>query len=416
MNGTVNAIVGQSGGPTAAINASLAGVIRGVCEAHKIDNIFGMLNGIGGMLEERIVDLSRLGQDEEQLSLLAKTPASYLGSCRFKLPEEYDPIYEKIFEILEKYQIQYFFYIGGNDSMDTVLKLSAFAAKNGKNIQFVGVPKTIDNDLPCTDHTPGFGSAAKYIATVVREISADSSVYNVNSVTIVEIMGRNAGWLTAASALARYRGLGPDLIYVPERTFDFNRFYDDVAQVSKNKKNIVVAVSEGARTNDGRYVCETVSSGNADVFGHRYLGGTARVLEEFVRNKFGFKARGIELNVPQRCAGHLLSKTDISESFEVGRRAVELALEGKTEIMVMIQRISNEPYRSVCAAVEIQKVANLEKKLPDRFINECGNDVTEAFIQYAAPLIAGEVAVTYENGLPNMLVSEEKLLTQASKD
>ena len=292
--------------------------------------------------------------------------------------------------------------------MDTVLKLSAFALKKGKDIRFVGVPKTIDNDLPGTDHTPGFGSAAKYIASTVREISADSSVYNVNSVTVIEIMGRNAGWLTGASALARYKGLGPDLIYLPEHTFHFSQFYDDIAKISKNKKNIVVAISEGARTKDGKYVCEAVSNGIVDVFGHKYLGGTARVLEGFVRKKFGFKARGIELNVSQRCAGHLLSKTDISESFQVGSSAVELALEGKTGIMTAIARMSNVPYRSECVAVDIAAAANQEKTVPRHFISERGNDVTEDFIQYAAPLIAGEVPVEFENGLPKMLVLEKE--------
>lgn len=288
--------------------------------------------------------------------------------------------------------------------MDTVCKLSALAEKKGKDIRFVGVPKTIDNDLPGTDHAPGFGSAAKYIASTVREISADSSVYNVNSVTVVEIMGRNAGWLTGASALSRCKGLGPDLIYLPERTFHFSEFYDDIAAVSKQKKNVVVAISEGARTKDGRYVCEVVSNGIVDVFGHQYLGGTARVLEGFVRKKFGFKARGIELNVPQRCAGHLLSKTDICEAFDVGSTAVQLALEGRTGVMAALKRLSDEPYQWTCTAIDIQTVANREQTVPQHFINDRGNDVTEDFIRYAAPLIQGEVAVEYENGLPNMLV------------
>lgn len=409
MNQTYNAIVGQSGGPTAAINASLAGVVEAACGTEKIGKIYGMLNGISGMMEERIVDLSRLGEDKAKLSLLSKTPAAYLGSCRFKLPEEDGSIYDKIFGILEKYNIRYFFYIGGNDSMDTVLKLTAFAGARGKDIRFVGVPKTIDNDLPDTDHTPGFGSAAKYIASTVREICADSSVYNVNSVTIVEIMGRNAGWLTGASALARYKGLGPDLIYLPERIFHFSEFYDDIAEISKVKKNIVVAISEGARTKDGKYVCEAVSNGIVDVFGHKYLGGTARILEGFVRKKFGFKARGIELNVPQRCAGHILSRTDIEESLSVGRGAVRLALDGKTGVMTSLYRISDRPYRSECRATDISAVANKEKIVPSRFINERGNDVTEEFIQYAAPLIAGEVELEFENGLPRILVLEKEV-------
>jgi len=402
-----NAIVGQSGGPTAAINASLAGVIKAACDAEQIGTIYGMRNGIVGMMEERLVSLNDLGKDEEKLSLLSKTPASFLGSCRFKLPEEEGPVYDKIFEVLEKYGIRYFFYIGGNDSMDTVLKLSLYAKKYKKDVQFVGVPKTIDNDLPDTDHTPGFGSAAKYIASTVREISADSSVYSVNSVTIVEIMGRNAGWLTGASALARYNGLGPDLIYLPERAFSFEKFREDILAISKEKENIIVAISEGARTEDGTYVCEAVSSGTTDVFGHKYLGGTARVLEDYVRREFGFKARGIELNVPQRCAGHLLSKTDIDESFCVGSAAVSFALDQKTGIMATIQRMSDTPYTSKCAAVDIKSVANVEKTVPDSYINARGNDVTEEFVRYAMPLVLGEVSVEYENGLPKMLVLEK---------
>ena len=403
-----NAIVGQSGGPTAAINASLAGVIYAAHTAEEIGTVYGMLNGINGMLEERLTELDSLGADEKKLMLLSKTPASYLGSCRFKLPKDInDPTYNKIFEILEKYDIGYFFYIGGNDSMDTVMKLSAYAKAHGKDCKFVGVPKTIDNDLPDTDHTPGFGSAAKYIAATVREISADSHVYNVHSVTIVEIMGRNAGWLTAASALARYKGLGPDLIYLPERNFSFEDFKADIEEVAKHKQNIIVAISEGAHLANGEYVCEQVASGAVDVFGHKYLGGTARVLEDFVRTTFGYKARGIELNVPQRCAGHFLSKTDIDESFAVGEKAVDFGVSGLTGILTAFKRISDSPYFSECVPVNIESVANLEKTIPAEWINERGNDVTEDYIRYALPLICGEVELEYENGLPKMLVLEQ---------
>ena len=402
-----NAIVGQSGGPTAAINASLSGVIRAASKSENIGTIYGMLNGISGMIEKRIVSLNALGNDEESLSLLAKTPASYLGSCRFKLPKEGDALYEKIFEILDEYNIGYMFYIGGNDSMDTVLKLSAYAKEHKKDVAFVGVPKTIDNDLPITDHTPGFGSAAKYIAATVREISADSSVYDVPSVTIIEIMGRNAGWLTASSALARYATLGPDLIYLPERDFSFDEFKEDIEKLWKQKKNIIVAISEGAHTKDGKYVCEQVASGAVDVFGHKYLGGTAKVLEDFVRTTFGAKARGIELSIPQRCAGHFLSKTDILESVSVGEKAVSFALSGKTGIMAAYSRISDDPYRIECVSVDVETVANLEKTIPDNMINARGNDVTEEFIRYSAPLISGEMDIEYENGLPKMLVLEK---------
>ncbi len=400
-----NAIVGQSGGPTAAINASLAGVIYAAYTSEEIETVYGMENGISGMLEERIIEMNALAACEKDLMLLCKTPASYLGSCRFKLPTDIsDPVYDNLFAILEKYNIGYFFYIGGNDSMDTVMKLSAYAKAHGKDCKFVGVPKTIDNDLPDTDHTPGFGSAAKYIAATVREISADSHVYNVHSVTIVEIMGRNAGWLTAASALARYKGLGPDLIYLPERDFSFEEFKEDIEALSKTKQNIIVAISEGAHLANGEYVCEQVASGAVDVFGHKYLGGTARVLEDYVRNTFGYKARGIELNVPQRCAGHFLSKTDIDESFYVGEKAVSFAISGKTGILTAFQRISDNPYFSECVAVDIESVANLEKTVPLAWINDRGNNVTEEFIRYASPLISGEVEVEYENGLPKMLV------------
>ncbi len=403
-----NAIIGQSGGPTAAINATLAGVIKGAAKADKIDKIYGMCHGISGVLDDNLTELNAIAEDEEKLDLLSKTPAAFLGSCRFKLPKDIDdPVYETIFKRFEQYDIGYFFYIGGNDSMDTVMKLSAYAEKHGKSIKCVGVPKTIDNDLPCTDHTPGYGSAAKYIATTIREISADAKVYDFPAITIVEIMGRNAGWLTGAAALAKSQGLGPDLIYLPEREFSFETFKEDVKKVLDTKPNVLVAVSEGVRTPNGNYVCEQVSSGLSDAFGHRSLSGTANVLKEFVQKEFGVKSRGVELGVCQRCAGHLLSKTDIDESLFIGETAVEYALEGKTGILAAITRTSDNPYTTECVPVDIRGVANIEKTVPDSYINEAGNDVTDEFIKYALPLILGEVPMEFENGVPKMLVLEK---------
>ncbi len=407
MGEKINVVVGQSGGPTAAINASLAGVIYGAFKNEKIDKIYGMVNGIKGFLDEKLTELNEIAENTEKLELLKKTPAAYLGSCRFKLPKEDGEVYKKIFSLLEKYNIKYFFYIGGNDSMDTVSKLSGLASEYNSDVRFIGVPKTIDNDLPATDHTPGFGSAAKYIAATVREISADSSVYNVNSVTIIEIMGRDAGWLTGASVLAKCKNLGPDLIYLPERAFSFEKFYNDIKEVSKTKENIIVTVSEGIRLADGTYVCESASSGAVDVFGHKYLGGTAKVLEGFIREKFGFKARGIELSIPQRCAGHFLSKTDIEESFKIGETAVSFAQKGETGVLTAIERISNEPYKTECRAVDIRSVANLEKCVPDDFINEKDNGVTDAFLDYLKPLVIGEVELTIKDGLPEMLILDK---------
>ena len=400
-----NAIVGQSGGPTAAINATLAGVISGCMENDAIGSVYGMQNGIDGFLKSNICSLNDIGKNEDALALLSKTPAAYLGSCRLKLPKDLeDSLYETIFDRLAEYEIGYFFYIGGNDSMDTIWKLSSYAKTHKKEVCFVGVPKTIDNDLPDSDHTPGFGSAAKYIAQTVREISLDSSVYDVPSVTIIEIMGRNAGWLTASSVLGRYKHLGPDLIYLPERDFSFEAFHEDIKALSGRKKNIIVAVSEGIHTKDGVYVCEQVASGAVDVFGHKYLGGTAKVLEDDIRATFGFKARGIELSIPQRCAGHFLSKTDIEDSIKVGKAAVFFAAEGQTGIMTAFRRVSESPYLCECIPVDIAGVANQEKTIPLSWINERGNDVTEELIAYLRPLILGEMEYEYENGLPKLLV------------
>ena len=399
-----NCIVGQSGGPTTAINASLCGVI---CEAAGntfFDKVFGSLNGIEGILEENIVDLTPLASGDD-IDLLKITPASFLGSCRKKLPSDLnDDIYKNIFKVFEKYNIGAFFYIGGNDSMDTVGKLSAYAEKTGSDIRIIGIPKTVDNDLPSTDHTPGFGSAAKYVSATIREIGIDTSVYYLKSVTIVEIMGRDAGWLTAASSLARSGNLKtPHLIYLPETTFDDDKFIDDINNLHKNGINsVVVAVSEGIRYADGCYVCEKAASVGSDNFGNKMLSGTAKFLELLVKNRIGCKARGIELNLPQRCAGHLLSKTDIDESFRAGAAAVNAAANGETSKMVCFKRISSSPYRCDVCCCDIKNALLPTTTVPSDWI-ENGNDVNGHFADYASPLIQGEITPVFEDGLPKYL-------------
>lgn len=403
-----NAVVGQSGGPTVAINSSLAGVFKAAKQSPQIDKVYGMINGIQGLLEEHLTLIENSVRSDEDLELLRCTPASFLGSCRYKLPNpnENEEVFEKIISVLNKYNIEYFFYIGGNDSMDTVMKLSAYAEKKGiSNIRFVGVPKTIDNDLVATDHTPGYGSAAKFIASSVKEIARDSLVYDTYSVTIIEIMGRNAGWLTAASALARGDNTeAPDLIYLPECVFDLDKFISDIKNVAKRKKNIVIAVSEGIHFADGTYICEAVSNAAADVFGHKQLSGTAKFLEGLVKERLGFKARGIELNTPQRCAAHLSSLTDLNESMQVGEKAVEAAISGSTGVMMAYVRTSNNPYKIEFKPLNVNTIANAEKVIPKNWITPEENDVNEKFTEYAFPLILGEVSVPFENGVPKHLV------------
>lgn len=401
-----NAVVGQSGGPTSAINATLAGVIRGARAAARrgeIGRLYGMRNGIEGFLSERLVDLLPLFQEEEAIDRLALTPAAALGSCRKKLrPASEDPeTYRRLFDIFEKYEIGMFFYIGGNDSMDTVDKLSAYAAEHGYPLRVVGVPKTIDNDLALTDHTPGFGSAAKYIATTVSEILCDTAVYTVRAVTIVEIMGRDAGWLTAAAALASLGGgRAPDLLYFPERPFDKEEFLSSVRAALDRHPNVVVAVSEGARFADGSYVGASAQSGAADAFGHRYLGGTGKVLERLVKESIGCKVRSVELNLPQRCAAHLASKTDIEESLLIGETAISCACRGESGVILCFRRTADEPYAVEVSSVPVSSVANAIRTLPDGYINAQGNGVTDACLRYLAPLIAGEVTPRYQNGIP----------------
>ena len=410
-----NAVVGQSGGPTAAINATLAGVIRGALdeiskEDGAIARLYGMRNGVDGLLREDIVELDKLFAPDADgkytaLDRLTLTPAAALGSCRKKLPaagaKDEAEIMDKLFAIFAKYDIRYFFYIGGNDSMDTVAKVSAYAEKVGYPMRVMGVPKTIDNDLVGTDHTPGFGSAAKYIAVTMQEILRDTAVYTVPAVTIVEIMGRDAGWLTASSALGRVvSGMEPDLVYLPERAFSYEEFFTDLRRVLAVHPNVVVAVSEGLQCADGTFVGEGTQSGAVDVFGHRYLAGTAKALELAVKAELGYKVRSIELNLPQRCAGHLVSAQDIDESLEVGRHAVMAAVEGASRQMMTINRVSDQPYAFEIGHEDIFKIANQTKCVPAEFINERGNHVTDECLRYLLPLIKGERYPEYVDGLP----------------
>ena len=400
-----NAVVGQSGGPTSAINATLAGVIEGALFAKEqgiIGKLYGMRNGVEGLLDERLVDLTERFDGGKDIAELALTPAAALGSCRRKLksPDVDGETYAKLLEIFKKYEIRYFFYIGGNDSMDTVNKLSQYAAKNDYEMRVVGVPKTIDNDLMATDHTPGFGSAAKFVATTMKEIKRDISVYTVKAVTIVEIMGRDAGWLTASAALPTLSGDAPDLIYLPERVFDMDTFIADLEEKFKEKPALLVAVSEGIRFADGRYVGEGTQSGAVDVFGHKYLAGTGKVLEEAVKARLGCKVRSVELSLPQRCAAHIVSKTDIDESLTIGKAAVKAATEGKTGVMMTFVRKSDTPYSVSVESADISGIANEIRTVPDEYINERANGITEAGIAYLKPLIIGEPAVKYEDGLP----------------
>lgn len=397
-----NCMVAQSGGPTAAINASLAGVIDGVMKSEKYDTIYGSLNGITGILNNDLMNLSALMEkDEEYLHRLTVTPAMFLGSCRYKLPNylDDDSSYVYIFKQFADYDIDAFFYIGGNDSMDTVLKLSEYGKKIGSPVRIIGIPKTIDNDLCETDHTPGFGSAAKYIASSLLEISHDTFIYAVKSVTIVEIMGRDAGWLTAAAALARNEyNKAPHLIYLPEVPFDKEDFLLDVKRLLFEQNNVIVAVSEGIRDASGNYI--SASEQSVDTFGHSQLSGVGKTLEFLVKEKLGVKVRSVEVNVLQRCASHLASKTDLDEAFALGKKAVALSEEGVTASMVTMNRVSNEPYSIEYGYAEIKHIANEAKSVPAEWISDAGNDIKQPLVDYLAPLIQGEVDVTYQNGLP----------------
>ena len=388
-----NLIVGQSGGPTAVINSSLYGVVsEGIAHSDEIGEVYGMVNGIEGFLEDRILNF-REALPGEQLDYLKHTPGAYLGSCRYKLPESLeDPVYPLLFEKFEEMNIGWFFYIGGNDSMDTVSKLSRYAAQTGSSIRVIGEPKTIDNDLVHTDHTPGYGSAAKYVASTVREITLDASVYEKKSVTVIEIMGRHAGWLTAASALARkYKGDNPFFIYLPESAFDTEKFLKDVESAFEKNCNVVVCVSEGIHDADGTFICEYDSSVGTDTFGHKMLAGCGKYLENLVRDRLGVKARSVELNVSQRCSASLISAADQKEAVSAGRFGIQAALNGETGKMVSFVRRQAEDgsYQMECGLEDVNLICNEEKEVPAEWITENGSDVSDEFIKYVTPLVQG---------------------------
>ena len=397
-----NLLVGQSGGPTAVINGSLYGVVSEGLANPAIGKVIGMVNGIEGFLAGRTMEMAPLAENGE-LERIRTTPGSFLGSCRYKLPEDLsDPVYPELFKKFEEFEIGYFFYIGGNDSMDTVSKLSRYAASVGNKIRIIGVPKTIDNDLVETDHTPGFGSAAKYVASTVREIAIDASVYdNKQSVTIVEIMGRHAGWLTAASVLARkFEGDNPVLIYLPEVAFDTDAFIEKVKEKLQTTSNLVVCISEGINDGNGTFVCELASDVGVDNFGHKMLTGSGKYLENLVKEKLGVKVRSVELNVCQRCSSSCLSATDLNEAVESGRFAVKAAIDGETGKMITFIRKSSEPYELEFGTADVNIICNMEKPVPQKWITEIGSDIGGEFIAYARPLVQGNVEVPMKDGLP----------------
>ena len=408
-----NIIVGQSGGPTAVINSSVAGVYK-QAKALGVKKIYGMVHGIEGFINENIIDLDEYLNNEENYELLKRTPSAFLGSCRYKLPEikGNEKTYEKIFEILEKNEIDALFYIGGNDSMDTIKMLSDYAKENNKHQLFIGVPKTIDNDLPITDHCPGYGSAAKYIATSLKEIIRDNSSFDKTrqTVCIVEIMGRHAGWLTAAAALAKDDDCeGVDAIYLPEVDFNLDDFMNNIKELTKRKSSIVIAVSEGIKTADGKFVCELGDGDRkVDAFGHKQLSGCASTLANIIAKETGLKTRAIEFSTLQRAATHLASLTDINEAEMVGMAAVDAANDNKTGMMITIERKDSKNYESTTNIYDIHNIANVEKKVPLEWIDLDNNQMKEAFINYAKPLIMGELLPVFKNGLPRHLVRKEK--------
>lgn len=405
-----NCLIAQSGGPTVAINASLSGVIRGALASDQIDRIYGGRNGIQGILEERLLLLNPIFENhEENLVKLEHTPAMYLGSCRYKMKDykEDSTDYDKLCALFEKYEIGFFFYIGGNDSMDTVAKLSVYTREQGLDVKVIGIPKTIDNDLTMIDHTPGFGSAAKFISTAMLEMAHDTYIYNIDTVLIVEIMGRNAGWLTAAASLARNEySEAPHLIYLPEVAFDKDAFVAKLRELLKKKHHILVAVSEGIKDADGNYL--SAQGGKVDQFGHVMLSGTGEVLKGIVQEEIGCKVRSVELNVLQRAAAHMASAADIAESIRLGENGVRLANEGRTGVMSTLIRVSDEPYEVRYDEGDIAQIANQEKKIPREWITQDGSDVTEEMERYLRPLIQGEYLASYENGMPQFLFAPEE--------
>lgn len=396
-------IIGQSGGPTSVINASAYGCIKTALENDAITAVYGACNGIKGVLDDNLIDMSK--EDPAELSYMKYTPSSALGSCRYKLKDSSvdDTDYKRILEIFKKYNVRYFFYNGGNDSMDTCNKISKFMLKNGYECRVMGIPKTIDNDLAGTDHCPGYASAAKYIATSIMEVYQDAHVYDKGMIVVVEIMGRHAGWLAAASALASEYGAGPDLIYLPETDFSMPKFIEDVKKVYNATGNCIVAVSEGIHYEDGGFVSEAKVAAN-DGFGHAQLGGLATILAEVLKEETGAKVRGIELNLLQRCAAHLASETDIEESYMAGKVAVENAVNGINGRMIGFERgIQNGKYACRTKLVPLVEVANVEKKIPREWINEEGNGVNHQFIEYALPLIQGEPELPKQDSLPRFV-------------
>ena len=403
-----NIVVGQSGGPTAVINSSVAGVYS-AAKKLGVKKVYGMVHGIEGFLDDKLCDLDDYLSDPTGIELLKRTPSAFLGSCRFKMPkiEGHEDVYEKVFEIMEKHNIECMFYCGGNDSMDTVKMLSDYAATHGKDQRFVGVPKTIDNDLPITDHCPGYGSAAKYIATSMKEIIRDNESFGAKrpTVCIVEIMGRNAGWLTAAAALSKGGDCaGPDAIFLPEIDFDIDKFMNKVKELAETKSSVVIAVSEGVHDADGTYVCEMGKEVAVDAFGHKQMSGTAAILAQKVSEETGLKARAIEFSTLQRAANHCASLTDINEAFQVGVEAVNAAEDGKTAMMITLDRLGDSPYLCGVSAHDIRDIANVERKVPLEWITEDGMNLNAGYEEYARPLIMGELYPFYVNGVPRHIV------------
>lgn len=392
-----NAIVGQSGGPTASINATLFGVICACYDCkNRIKRLYGMKNGIEGLLREDLVNLFSFCEDKERLELLKSTPASALGSCRMRLPDSFDEkIYQRVLEILEGHGIGYFFYIGGNDSMDTVNKLSLYAKSISSDIKFIGIPKTIDNDLPQTDHTPGYGSCAKFVATVTREILRDTSSYTTPSVTIIEVMGRHTGWLGLAAALASDNGARLDGIYLPEIPFSREKFLSDIRKALFEHPNVVVCVCEGIKDEKGEYVFEKHQT---DSFGNTYLSGVGQMLVRLIKEKIGCKARSVELSLTQRCSAHIASGADIEQSVKIGMASVELALDGKTAVMSAYKRTDTGDMEVI--SVPVGECASKTKPVPREYISECGTKITQKGIDYLKPLISAEHYPCYRDGLP----------------
>lgn len=394
-----NCLIGQSGGPTAVINASLLGIIEEAYKSKQYSIVYGTRNGIEGIINEEIIDFGEYQTDE--LQLLKTTPSAALGSVRFQMPSDFQmPIYEKVKTIFEKYHITSFFYIGGNDSMDTCNKLSKYFEYIDYKCTVIGIPKTIDNDMVVIDHTPGYASAAKFVATCLQEIYADTQCYVFGRVTLVEIMGRDSGWLTAASKLAALNGGGPDLIYVPENTFDLEKFLNDVKKIYSQKHKVLVAVSEGIKDESGAYFLQKRLYNQNDDFGHLQLGGVGMVLAEIVNKELKLPVRSVELNITQRCASQHLSKTDIEEAYMCGAWGIKFANMGLTGKMVCMERSKNKPYEITYIPVPLDTIANLIKPLPKNWINKEGNDINDEFIDYILPLIQGEIYPEKNNGLP----------------